>query len=61
MMAIQKFIAIYLAYILASLAVAASISFTGAAWIIYFFSLLPLYLICTLYCLNLYLNHRHQK
>jgi hypothetical protein len=61
MMAIQKFIVICLAYILISLVVAASISFTGAAWIIYFFSLLPLYLICTLYCLNLYINHRRQK
>lgn len=61
MIATRKFIVFDLAYILISLVVAASISFTGAAWIIYFFSLLPLYLICTLYCLNLYINHRHQK
>jgi hypothetical protein len=61
MIATQKFIIFYLSYIIVSLVISASIAFTGAAWIVYFFSLLPLYLICTLYCLNLYLNHRHQK
>ncbi len=61
MIAIPKFIVFYLSYIIVSLVVAASIAFTGAAWIIYFFSLLPLYLICTLYCLVLYVNHRRKK
>ena len=61
MITVQRFIISYLLYLIFSLVVAASISFTGAAWVIYFFSLLPLYLICALYCLNLYINHRHQK
>ena len=60
MITTQRFIISYLLYIIFSLVIAASISFTGAAWVIYFFSL-PLDLICALYCLNLYINHRHQK
>ena len=61
MITVQRFIIFYLLYLTISLVVSASSSFTGAAWIIYFFSLLPLDLICALYCLNLYINHRHQK
>ncbi|WP_373541079.1 hypothetical protein [Chamaesiphon sp.] len=51
----------FILYILTSIVMALSIAFTSAAWSIYFFSLLPFYLICTLYCLNLYVNHRQQQ
>jgi hypothetical protein len=57
----RKFIIFFISYILVSTVLAFGVSFTSVAWIIYSFSIAPLYLICILYCLNLYVNHRHQK
>lgn len=57
MITTQAFTTYFILYTFASLVLALGISFTGAAGIIYFFSLLPFYLICTLYCFNLYVNH----
>ncbi|WP_373546692.1 hypothetical protein [Chamaesiphon sp.] len=61
MITTQAFTTYFILYTFASLVLALGISFTGAAWIIYFFSLLPFYLICTLYCLSFYLNHRDRQ
>lgn len=61
MISVIKFTAITILYIFASLAIAISASFTSAAWIIYAFTILPLYLILALYCLNLCLNNRRKK
>jgi hypothetical protein len=61
MITTRSFITYFILYIFTSAIIALSISFTSAAWIVYFFSLLPFYLICILYCLNLYVNHRHQQ
>ena len=52
MITTQAFTTYFILYTFASLVLALGISFTGAALIIYFFSLLPFYLICTLYCFN---------
>ena len=60
-MTTRTFAICFILYIFASAMLALGVSFTSAAWIIYFFSLLPFYLICILYCLNLYVNHRQQQ
>ena len=61
MMTTRNFATYFILYIFTSAGLALGIAFTSAAWLIYFFSLLPFYLICILYCLNLYVNHRHQQ
>jgi hypothetical protein len=61
MISVLKFTTILVFYIFASLAIALTGSFTSAAWIIYAFTILPLYLVCGLYCLNLYLNNRRKN
>lgn len=48
-------------YSLISLALFLSAAFTGAAWIVYGLVLMPFYLCCLLYTINLYLKYPHSK
>jgi hypothetical protein len=61
MISVVKFTAMLVFYVFASLLIAFRASFTSAAWIFYAFTILPLYIICILYCLNLYLSNHREK
>lgn len=54
---VGNFTALFTVYVIVSLAVYFTASFTIPAWLTYFFSLVPFYLICILYLLNFNLRH----
>ena len=57
---VGNFTALFTVYVIASLAVYFTASFTIPAWLIYVFFLVPFYLICILYLFNFNLRH-YQK
>jgi hypothetical protein len=61
MINVVKFTVLFSLYTVSSIAIALAASFTSAAWIAYMATLLPLYLVCNLYCLSICLENRHAK
>ena len=57
---VGNFTALFTVYVIVSLAVYFTASFTIPAWLIYVFFLVPFYLICILYLFNFNLRH-YQK
>lgn len=57
---VEKFTSLFNAYVIASLAVYFSASFTTLAWLIYSFFLMPFYLICNRYLMKFNVKH-YQK
>jgi hypothetical protein len=57
---VGNFTTLFTVYVIVSLAVYFTASFSIAAWLIYAFFLVPLYLICILYLFNFNLRH-YQK
>ena len=58
---IGKFTAFFILYTLMSGVAHLSAAFTGAAWLVYFFTLLPFYAACILYVLSYYSKNRLSK
>ena len=54
---VGNFAALFTGYVIVSLAVYFTASFTIAAWLIYVFSLVPFYFICILYLMNFNVKH----
>lgn len=60
-MSSKKFVISYFLYVLLSFLFCISVSFTIAAWIIYFVVLAPFYLICLIYVISIAVNKRHSR
>ena len=58
---VGNFTALFTGYVIVSLAVYFTASFTIPAWLIYFFLLVPFYLICILYLMNFNLRHYQES
>jgi len=58
---VRNFTALFTGYVIVSLAVYFTASFTIPAWLIYFFFLVLFYLICILYLFNFNLKHYQES
>jgi hypothetical protein len=58
---VQQFTGLFTLYVLISLAIYFTASFTIPAWIIYFLFIIPFYFLCILYLIIFSLEHRQKK